>query len=241
VRHVILVGATHGIGLALARAYVERSWRVGLVGRSAGRVDEAVADLREGFPGSIVEGGVLDVTRRDQVAPALDRLVVALGQMDLLVYCAGVMEEGRRGTQRMLDVNVRGAVDVLEWGASHLREVGEGRLAAIGSVAGDRGRRGNPVYGASKAALHAYLEGLRHRLHPDGVGVSTIKPGWVRTRMLGPVPGFPPSVAPSKAADIIVRGLDAERDVFYVPRWWWLVSRILQDMPRSLFKRFAPS
>lgn len=240
-RHVILVGATHGIGLALAEAYVERWWRVGLVGRDPDRVANEVARLREGWPGSVVEGAVLDVTRRDEVGPVLDGLVEALGQIDLLVYCAGVMEEGAEGAERTLAVNVLGAVDVLEWAAERFVEAGEGRVAAIGSVAGDRGRSGSPVYGASKAALHAYLEGLRHRLHPAGVGVTTVKPGWVRTRMLGDVPSFPPSVAASRAARLIVRGLEAGRDVFYVPRWWWLVSAALRALPRPLFKRVAPS
>jgi NAD(P)-dependent dehydrogenase (short-subunit alcohol dehydrogenase family) len=235
-----VVGATHGIGLALAEAWVERSWRVGLVGRSPALVGSEVARLREAYPGSTVEGGVLDVTRREGVASALDPLVVALGQMDLLIYCAGVMDDGPRGAARMLEVNVRGAMRVLEWGAARFTEVGAGRLAAVGSVAGDRGRKGNPAYGASKAALHAYLEGLRHRLHPHGVGVTTIKPGWVRTRMLGEVPSFPPSVAPGRAAELIVGGLEAGRDVFYVPRWWWLVSAGLRATPRFLFKRMAP-
>lgn len=237
----MLVGATHGIGLALAEAYAERSWRVGLVGRDPARVRNEVRRLREAYPGTTVEGGVLDVTRRDQVEPALEALLVTLGQMDLLVYCAGVMDAGPGASSSMLEVNVLGAVDVLEWAAARLTDVGEGRLAAIGSVAGDRGRKGNPVYGASKAALHAYLEGLRHRLHPAGVGVTTIKPGWVRTRMLGEVPGFPPSVGPSRAAELMVAGLDAGRDVFYVPRWWGLVSAGLRALPRALYKRVAPS
>jgi short-subunit dehydrogenase len=181
------------------------------------------------------------VTRRGEVRPVLDGLVESLGQMDLLIYCAGVMEEQAEGAERMLVVNVLGAVDVLEWAADRLVEAGEGRVAALGSVAGDRGRSGNPVYGASKAALHTYLEGLRHRLHSTGVGVTTVKPGWVRTRMLGDVPSFPPSVAASRAAELIVRGLEAGRDVFYVPRWWWLVSAMLRALPRPLFKRVAPS
>jgi len=241
VRHVVLVGATHGIGLALAHAYAERSWRVGLVGRSAPRVQERVAEVQESYPGCLVAGGVLDVTRRAAVAPALENVLVDLGQMDLLVYCAGVMEEGRLGSARMLDVNLLGAVDVLEWAAAHMVDVGSGRLAAIGSVAGDRGRRGNPVYGASKAGLHTYLEALRHRLHPDGIGVSTIKPGWVRTRMLGEVPSVPPSVSASRAAELIVKKLDRGRDEFYVPAWWWMISEILRTLPGPLYKRVAPS
>lgn len=239
-KHVVLVGATDGIGYALAEAYLQRSWRVGVLGRSAPKLEGVVERLRDGVPGGLVVGGVLDVTRPERIAPALEAVITGLGQMDLLIYCAGVMSDGPKAAQRMIDVNVRGAVDVLEWGAAHLSESGRGRIAAIGSVAGDRGRKGNPVYGATKAALHQYLEGARHRLHGRGVGVSTIKPGWVRTRMLGDVPGFPPSIAASKAAEIIIRNLDRDRDSFYVPAWWGAVSLALRATPRFLFKRMAP-
>ncbi len=85
-------------------------------------------------------------------------------------------------------------------------------MAAIGSVAGDRGRKGDPCYGASKAALHAWLQGMRHRLQGSGVGVTTIKPGWVRTRMLGDVPGFPAVDIPGSGGGLIVRAIDAGRD-----------------------------
>ncbi len=239
-KHVVLVGATDGIGKALARVYLDRSWRVALLGRDEGKVDAVVGELGSEFPSETIVGGVLDVARDGDVVPSLERALAALGQMDLLVYCAGVMEAGVSGTRRMVDVNFIGAVHVLSWGADYFVEAGKGRLAAIGSVAGDRGRKGNPIYGATKAALHQYLEGLRHALHGAGVGVSVIKPGWVRTRMLGDVPGFPPSIAASKAAEIIVRGLDRGRDVFYVPGWWWVVSSALRLMPRPLFKRIAP-
>jgi NAD(P)-dependent dehydrogenase (short-subunit alcohol dehydrogenase family) len=240
VRHVVIVGATDGIGLALAQAFGERSWRVGLVGRDREKVIEQVRRIREACPGTEVVGGVLDVTDRDAVVPTLEGVLSELGQMDLLVYCAGVMERGDEGTRHMLAVNFLGAVDVAEWAAGHFTDAGGGRLAALGAVAGDRGRKGNAVYAASKAALHAYLEALRHRLHPHGVGVSTIKPGWVRTRMLGPVPSFPPAVSAERAADIIVRRLDSGRDVFYVPAWWRLVSTALRLLPTFVFKRLAP-
>jgi NAD(P)-dependent dehydrogenase (short-subunit alcohol dehydrogenase family) len=244
VRHVVLVGATDGIGRALAAAYLERSWRVAVVGRSAAKVDAVVAKLAESYPGSTVVGGVLDVTRRDAVVPALEGALAELGQMDLLVYCAGVMGEGgatAADPAHLVAVNFLGAVDVLEWGARYFTEAGGGRLAAIGSVAGDRGRKGNPVYAAAKAALHQYLEALRHRLHPAGVGVTTIKPGWVRTRMLGRVPRFPPAITPELAARLIVKKLERGRDGFYVPAWWAPISLALRMMPRPVYKRVAPS
>lgn len=240
-RHVILVGATDGIGLALARAYLERSWRVGLLGRDPGKVEDLVTTLAGGFPGSTVVGGVWEVTDRHAAVPALEGALADLGQMDLLVYCAGVTGgRGPEAVRRTFDVNVMGAIEALDWGADYFVQAGRGRLAAIGSVAGDRGRKGDPCYGASKAALHAWLQGMRHRLQGSGVGVTTIKPGWVRTRMLGDVPGFPPSISPARAAAAIIRAIDAGRDTVYVPWWWEAVSLGLRLTPEPIFKRLAP-
>jgi len=239
-KHVVLVGATDGIGLALARTFTERWWRVAVVGRDGAKLASVVDGLHGEYPGATVVGQVLDVSRREDVLPAMEAALAALGQMDLLVYCAGVMENDHEGRRRMLDVNVLGAIDVLEWGADYFVMAGGGHLAAIGSVAGDRGRAGQPAYAGSKAALHEYLEGLRHRLHPSGVKVSTIKPGWVRTRMLGDVPGFPPAIAASRAAEIIARKLERGAEEFYVPGFWRWISLALRHTPRFLFKRAAP-
>ncbi len=261
-RHVVLVGATDGIGRALAAAYLERSWRVAVVGRSPAKVEMTVADLAGAYPGSTVVGGVLDVTHHDAVVPAMEATLAELGQMDLLIYCAGTMggadgaappprsDAMGSGTEDsvardpapsvLLAVNFLGAVDVLEWGARYFTQAHAGRLAAIGSVAGDRGRKGSPVYAAAKAALHQYLEALRHRLHPARVGVSTIKPGWVRTRMLGRVPRFPPAITAERAARLIARRLERGRDAFYVPWWWGVISALLRILPRPLYKRIAP-
>ena len=239
-KHVVIVGATDGMGLALAREYAGRSWRVAVVGRSLEKVQSVVDTLAGEHLGGSIVGSVLDVSHRDAVVPALEAAVMALGQMDLLIYAAGVMDERAAVAEEMLRVNTLGAIDVLEWGADYFTEAGGGHLAAVGSIAGDRGRKGNPVYAASKAALHQYLEGLRARLHPAGVRVTTIKPGWVRTRMLGDVPGFPPSISAAKAAEIIRAGIGQGRDSFYVPAWWGLISLVIRSMPRFLFKRMAP-
>lgn len=239
-RRVLLVGATDGIGLALAHAFVGRGWAVGLTGRNRDKVSDAVETILESCPQATVRGGVLDVTRFAEVPETLSGVAGSLGGIDLVVYCAGILEETRTGAGRMMDTNVTGAIEVLEWAAEGFVARRAGHLAAIGSVAGDRGRAGNPAYGASKAALHAYLEGLRHRLHGCGVRVTTIKPGWVRTRMLGDVPGFPPTVSPEEAAQRIVRGLERGKEVFFVPGFWRWVSLALRAMPRFLFKRLAP-
>lgn len=244
-RHALLVGATDGIGLALARRYLRLGWRVGIVGRNPEKLDRVTGDLGSELPDARVAGVVCDVTEVDRVAPAFERALRALGQLDLLVYCAGAMrwpdspDERGRAAREMFEVNAAGAAHFLELAADYLAEVGRGQLAGVGSVSGDRGREGNPGYGASKAGLHAYLEGLRHRLHGTGVTVSTVKPGWVRTRMLAE--DRPGAIEPEEAARRIAAGLEAGREVFYVPGWWRLVGAALRWMPRSLFKRIGPA
>jgi short-subunit dehydrogenase len=198
-------------------------------------------------PGESVVGVLWDATEPRRAGPALEAAALALGQIDLLVYVAGLLLGGGDPDRRaaaaaeMMEVNVLGAVRLIEHAADYMVLAGRGRIAAVGSIAGDRGRKGNPAYGASKAALDAYLEGLRHRLYGTGVGVSTIKPGFVRTRMLPKEQkAFPPAISAEDAARAIVRGLGRGRDVFYVPRWWALFSWALRATPRSLFKRIAP-
>lgn len=245
-KHVVLVGATDGIGRALAHHYAEQGWRVGVLGRDAGKLARLADRLSEEAPGVPLGATALcDVTDHERVGPALDELLADLGQMDLLVYCAGVLEQGEtpeassRAARRMLDVNCAGAVHVLELAADYFADAGRGHVAALGSVAGERGRKGNPGYCASKAALHAYLEGLRHRLHGSGVTVSTVKPGWVKTRMLEDHEK-PGAVTPATAARKIAHGLERGREVFYVPGWWRLVGAAIRWTPRFLFKRVGP-
>jgi short-subunit dehydrogenase len=248
VKHVAIAGATDGIGLALAVEYARRGWRVGLLGRDERRLDAAVERVRAVTPGETVAGVRWDAADPADAGRAFAEVARALGQVDLLVYVAGLMLDGESADERadaaarMMEVNATGAIRLLEHAAGYMVAAGRGRLAAVGSIAGDRGRKGNPAYAASKAALDAYLEGLRHRLQGSGVGVSTVKPGFVRTRMLPEgARSFPPAIAAPDAARRIASGLLRGRDVFYVPGWWALISWALRLTPRFLFKRIAPA
>ena len=245
VKHLLLVGATDGIGRALAEEYVARRWRVCVIGRNRAKLERTLKEIGAPDDRSFVAGVVCDVTEESRVRSAFEEAIRELGQLDLLIYCAGVMEtdsdaEARgRAARRMFAVNAGGAAHFLELGAEYLSEVGRGQLAALGSVAGDRGRKGNPAYCASKAALETYLEGLRHRLHGSGVTVSTVKPGWVNTRMLAEKKST--AIEPCSAARQIADGLQRRREIFYVPAGWRLVGGILRWMPRFLFKRLGPA
>jgi len=249
---VVLCGATDGIGLALARRYAARGWTVGILGRDAAKLERVAAELRALVAGSAIVTAPCDLRDPASTAAGFAAVLGALGGMDLFVHCAGVLHPGdgqssdAAADRETMDVNATGAVHLLGLAAGHFQAQRRGHLAAIGSIAGDRGRSGTPAYNASKAALHTYLEGLRNRLHPFGVRVTTVKPGFVRTRMLarrGGAAGVWPagSITADDAARRIARGLDRGREVFYVPSWWALVAFALRHTPRFVFKRVGPA
>ncbi len=250
-KHVLVVGATDGIGLALCNNYLASGWRVALVGQDAAKTERVGTELRTKFPDSLIIYTVCDVRDAGLSRETFDRVVRELGQLDLLIFCAGVFHIARGydlDLSNELDtfvVNLLGAVTFVALSTNYFVNVGKGHIAVIGSVAGERGRKSNPSYCAAKAGLHTYLEGLRARLHPLGIKVTTIKPGFVDTKMLGGGRGGRKDVfgviSAEKAARIIKGGIDRGRDSFFVPSWWFLVSLALRLTPRSLFKRYCPA
>ncbi len=158
-----------------------------LIARRADALDEVAKEVRAGGGQATVLAH--DVVDRAEVSAKFDAALAALGGLDLLVYASGILERVREGEfdaqkdARMLDVNLVGAVVWSDVAAAHFQAQRAGTLVCISSVAGVRGRRGNPVYGASKAGLTAYYEALRNRLARYGVNVVTIKPGYIDTAM----------------------------------------------------------
>lgn len=245
-KRVILVGATDGLGKALAEVYAARGFWVTILGRSKEKLDALVADLRQRFPVATINGVVCDVADAARLEPAFNEALAVTGHCDLFLYNAGVLHFGDGVTSapaldaEMMEVNAVAAVRLLGLAANWFRVAGRGQIAGISSIAGDRGRRGNPAYNASKAALSAYLEGLRNRLAPFGVTVSTVKPGYVGTRMTAGKPGQFWVAPPGEAARIIADRLEKRHEVFYVYRRWALFGLVLPLVPRFVFKRFGP-
>ncbi len=150
-----------------------------------------------------------------------------------------IAEQDFAQARQMIDVNFTSAVSILGCLADYFRGRRSGVIAAISSVAGDRGRQSNFIYGATKAGLTVYLAGLRNRLHPLGVHVLTIKPGFVATAMtVGRVnPNSPLMATPERVAADIDRALRRRRDVLYTPWFWRWVMLIIRAVPERLFKR----
>ncbi len=253
-KRIVIVGATDGIGLALARIYLEHDWQVAVVGRVEERTATVVADLQTEFPSRQILSAVSDVRERAHIEGTFRALVEEMGGLELIVFCAGTYHSDRHMTESSsphpappsteseldtFDVNLLGAVAFVGAAIRHFLDAGAGHVAVLGSIAGERGRAGNPSYCASKAGVDAYLEGWRARLHGSGIRVTTVKPGFVRTKMLGKG-SAPGAISTDDAARRIKKGLDRGRDVFFVPQWWGLVGWVLRALPRPIFKRFAP-
>jgi short-subunit dehydrogenase len=246
-KRVVIVGATDGLGRELATVYASRGFWVALLGRNASKLSALVAELSKRFPDATVAGVVCDVLDSSRIEPAFREAIAAIGHCDLFIYVAGVMHATDGVTSvpdedaETFEVNTVAAARMLGLAANYFREARRGHLAAISSIAGDRGRKGNPAYTASKAGLTKFLEGLRGRLFPFGVTVSTVKPGYVATKMAAGKPGQFWVCPADEAARIIADRLEKKHEVFYVYRRWALLGIALRLVPGWLFKRIGPA
>ena len=246
-KRVVLVGATDGLGRALAAEYASRGCWVTILGRSREKLDALVAELAARHPAATVRGVLCDLAEASRIEPAFREALEASGHCDLFLHNAGVMPAvdaaacDPESDAATMNVNAVAAARMLGLAANYFRVGRRGHLAAISSIAGDRGRKGNPAYNASKAALTTFLEGLRNRLFPFGVTVSTVKPGFVGTRMLEGKKGLFWVVPPDVAAKTIADRLERRHEVFYVFRRWGLFGLALHHVPRFVFKRVGPA
>jgi NADP-dependent 3-hydroxy acid dehydrogenase YdfG len=240
--NAIVVGASSGIGEAIARRLAAEGARVALVAR---REDE-LRRVAEGIGGDGAIVRVHDVTAYDDVPGLWDGIEAEIGPVDTLVYASGAMlpvgehEYTFEKDRRMLEVNLLGAVAWCDQAAVRMEAARRGTIVGISSIAGDRGRRGAPVYGASKAGFMTFLEALRNRLSRAGVNVVTIRPGFVDTAMTRGMKGLFWLISADRAAEIILNHARAGggRDR-HVPARWWLVSIVIRCLPSWLFRRLS--
>lgn len=229
-RRAIIIGGTAGIGLEMARQLVAGGWKVAVVGRNFSRLI-----------GLDVIQKVHDVSNVEEVERTFVELTDALGGLDLFVYSSGVMppvgpeEFDFEKDDSMLTVNVRGLTAWMNLAAARFQGSGSGCLMTLGSVAGDRGRRGQPVYNATKAYAATYTEGLRNRLAEKGVSVVTIKPGPVKTELIAHLNfrnPMPVEVAAAKCVRLI-----GKQGEFYLNPAHRLIFAILRLLPSPVFRR----
>jgi decaprenylphospho-beta-D-erythro-pentofuranosid-2-ulose 2-reductase len=239
---ILIVGATSAIAEACARLWAQRGDSLFLAARDTARLEGIATDLRV-RGAATVETGTFDALAHDTHAALLERAHSALGGLDLVFIAHGSLPDQARcaadagAALREIDVNALSVVSLATHAANRLEVQGSGALAIIGSVAGDRGRQSNYVYGAAKALVDTFAAGLRHRLHARGVRVILIKPGFVDTPMTEAFPKGPLWAAPADIAPRIVRAIDRGNGVLYVPAFWRLIMWIIRSVPERIFLR----
>lgn len=243
----LIIGASTGMGAALARVLAARGYTVALIGRQSHMLAQLAQEINSAGNGQAT-AYPHDVREYDAAPEVFARIasdMAAAGAgFRLAVYTAGVMPPETRGVwsfedeRAMIETNVIGAIRWLDLAAASFQRSGGGTIAAISSVAGDRGRRGNSAYMASKAALSTFLESLRYRLHGTGVRVVTVKPGYVATPMTADAKlPKPLTISAEQAARQIAVACERGTAVAYVPGYWRAIMWVIRALPASLMAR----
>ena len=238
----LVLGATSPVGRAFALEAAHHGSSLLLAGRNAEELETIAADikLRAGQPVAVV---MVDAEDFDGHQAFVDKcLAQRKGVMNVfLAFGAMYPQEAVDGdftlAKRTINANYVGPVSILSRIAPVMEKQGEGSIVALGSVAGDRGRLKNYMYGSAKAGLHAYLQGLRARLFRAGVSVTTVKPGFVDTAMTWGLTMKLPMASPEKLAQACWRYAEKGVDTAYYPRFWWPIMSIIKLVPEKVFKR----
>ena len=238
---VLLVGASSAIAEATARCYAARGASLHLLGRDGERLAMMARDL-EIRGAAAVTSTLLDVAQPFDADALIANAHAALNGIDIALFAHGVLpdqntcEHSVAQLRLTFEINTLSTLALLTPLASLMQSHGHGTLAVLSSVAGDRGRQSNYVYGASKASLDAFLSGLRNRLAQHGVQVLTIKPGLVMTPMTAHLKHGPLWATPDTIATGIVRAIDTRRDVVYLPSFWRVIMLVIRGIPERWFK-----
>ncbi len=242
---VAFLGATKGMGRALARLMAERGDAICLLGRNVDDLQRSAADLgvRGGRPA--VPAVPCDLERPESFAPAIEASREELGGLDAVVITAGIfaaqdeLESDPELAERLLRVDFTNTVLFCEAAKKALLAEGGGTLCAFSSVAGERGRKPVIIYGAAKAGLSSYLEGLDHKHHADGLRVVTVKPGFVKTSMTAGLQPPPFAGEPEGVAHQVLRAIDRGTPVVYAPSAWRIIMAVIRALPRAVMRKVS--
>jgi short-subunit dehydrogenase len=241
-QRVLIIGATSAIAEAVARLYALRGASLYLLARDRNR-GEAIAQDLAVRGAAEVQTGILDVSDFASHATAIDTAWKTFGGFDVVLVAHGTLpDQAHCDTDtdmalREFAVNGTATIALANRIAQKLEAQGSGTLAVISSVAGDRGRVSNYLYGSAKAAVSTYASGLRQRLSARGINVLTIKPGFVDTPMTAAFKKGALWAKPDQVARGIVRAIDKRRSVVYLPWFWRSIMAVIRGIPEPVFRR----
>jgi decaprenylphospho-beta-D-erythro-pentofuranosid-2-ulose 2-reductase len=238
--YILLIGAKSGIGRALAHQFAQKGYCMHLAGRNRELVEKEAEDIRIRYKLSVqaFDFDLLDTEKHQAFYESLKPWP------EICIFVIGYLgdqkqaEQNPEEVQRILHTNFNAAVSFLDIVARDYEKRKQGIIIGISSVAGDRAKKSNYYYGAAKAALSAYLAGLRHRLYSSGVHVMTVKPGFVKTKMIEGMDTSP--LLTARAEDVakdVFRAMQKKKNTIYSKKKWRYIMWIIKSIPESLFKK----
>jgi len=234
------------MGRAIAQRLAERGDSVFLLGIGETELSQSAADLKARSPqGASFGHAELDLEKPEGFAAALDAADAALGHFDAVIVTAALfatqdkLEDDIELTQRLVTVNYANTVVFCEHARKRLLARGGGKLTVFSSVAGDRGRKPQIIYGSAKAGLSIYLEALDHKFHEHGLSVLCVKPGFVKTGMTAGLKPPPFAGEPDQVARDVVKAMDAGKAMIYTPGMWALVMLVIKFLPRFVMRKIG--
>ncbi len=241
-KKILIIGAGSAIAEAAARLWAAQGHSLYLLGRDEERLSAMAADLKI-RGAAVAKHGALDMNEFARHASAIDAAATALDGLDTVLIAHGTLGDQKKceqdfaATLQELNTNAISVMSLLTLLANRFEAQKRGTLAVIGSVAGDRGRQSNYVYGTAKGAVAIFLQGLRNRLHPAGVQVLTIKPGFVDTPMTASFKKGALWATPEAVAADILAAIEKRRDVIYTPWFWFGIMTLIKLVPERIFKK----
>jgi short-subunit dehydrogenase len=243
VKKILIIGATSVIAEHCARLWAVRGDALYLVARNEERLTAIASDLKA-KEGAQIYTYHMDLNEMNNHVTMLDKAELALGSIDTVLIAHGTLSNQKNCEQSVIEAiaemqtNALSIISLLTLIANRFETKRNGTIAVISSVAGDRGRISNYVYGAAKAMVTTFTSGIRQRLHKANVAVVTIKPGFVDTPMTAHFKKGPLWAKPDFVSAKIVKAIDQRKDEVYIPSFWWFVMTAIKMIPENIFKRF---
>jgi decaprenylphospho-beta-D-erythro-pentofuranosid-2-ulose 2-reductase len=241
---ILIIGATSAIAQETAKCFARDGAELFLVARSSEKLNAVADDLRVRGAKS-VETFLLDISDLDRHQEMFDAALAALGSLDMLLIAHGTLGDQRKcelsveETLKELNTNALSVISLLTISANYFEQQRRGCIAVISSVAGDRGRQSNYVYGTAKGAVNTFLQGLRNRLYKAHVSVLTVEPGFVDTPMTAALKKGPLFARPSSVGKGIYQAMLKGKDVVYLPWFWRPIMLVVRSIPERIFKRLS--
>ncbi len=243
-KKILIIGATSAIAEASARLWAKEGDRLYLIARNEERLQAMSSDLKLRGAES-VEYAVLDANEFDRHESAIDAAILAMDGIDIVLVAHGTLGDQKACERdfglalKELNTNALSVISFLTHLANRFEAQKHGTIAVIGSVAGDRGRQSNYVYGTAKGAVTIFLQGLRQRLYKSGVHVLTVKPGFVDTPMTKDFKKGLLWAKPESIAQDIAKGINQRRSEIYTPWFWRYIMFVICAIPNKIFNRIS--